>query len=515
MDIQDRKSKGNLFIPYLRMFAKHKFLAIIPLVVVFLGSAIFGSTLPKGYKATAVFRMLQPYALRGRSDRRSAEDDLDVMKQLILSRSNLVEVIRDVGFDASYAHLPEARREAREAEVVKQLRKNLEVQQKANKVFEISYRSEDPETAARVTNAAMQRYHEGVLKTEREQMEATVAFLERKVKEYETNLAASSEALAQFIAANMQAWSGSELSDLAQLKTILDDLRDTELKLSDAETAKKELEKKIAVVPPTVEVTLVKDNPRLLDLREKRESAALKLANLKTLFTDLHPKVIEVSKEIETLDSLINATEKTTIEVKHEPNPLFLKLRDKLDDADVGMVSAKGERTRLLARKKEYEKRAQNVPGLQKQMKKFEREDELNQEQLKYYTGQLREAKIELERGKEQGTRFRILDYARKSSASATSNRLKISLLGLIVGSGLGLGLAVLKDQMDTSFKDVEDAASFLDVPIIGTIPVINTASERAREKKKEVLGWMIVGALVILLGAALIVTSLTSFPGR
>ncbi len=517
MDRTESKTKGNILKHYLRTFAKHKFLIIIPLVVVFLGSTIVGSTLPKIYRATAVFRMLSPSSPRGGSVRRSPEDDLEVMKQVILSRPCLVDVMKSAGLDFSYSHLPEAQREAREGELIRELRKKLEVQLKANNVFAISYPSDDPELAARVANAVMTQYHEGVLKTERQQTEANVAFLQKKVEEWRGIASTSAEGLARFRSAHASELPGTELSNSAQLKSLRDQLAEAENGLSDAETAKKEIERQLLTIEAkVVGETIVETNPLIAQYRGQLDKLELELATLKSRFTDVHPDVVKKKNEIQSLKELIErAAEKVTTQEKQEANPVYVSLQQDLKKAEVQIASAKRKKEQLLEKITDYEERVRNTPALVKEINRLEDIDASNRKLLEHYTSEHEKAKIEQETQKDQGTRFEVLDSARKSSATASSNKLKVSLLGLLLGGGLGLGLAVLRDQTDTSFKDVEDAASFLEIPIIGTIPVINTAAERAREKKKEALGWMIVGALVILLGAALIVTTLTSFPGR
>lgn len=519
MDSTDKKNKGNFLTDYLRIFAKHKFLVIIPLVTVFLGSAIVGSTFPKVYTGAAFFRMLTPRVSGAQSFRRRAgDDDLKVMSQTILSRSNLVEIIKDVGLDASYAGVSQVQQEAYEEQLVQQLRKDLTVQEKARNMFEIAYRCDDPDMAARVANSAMTHYIEGVEKDERARMAATVLFLEKQVKGYQTRASASSEKLAAFKAAHILELPGSELSNSTELKSLRDLLATAEGQLSDAETNRKETEKQILAIDSTVVgETVVETNPLVAQYHAQLDRLELDLANLQSRFTDLHPEVVKKKSEIQSIKSLMEkAAEKITTRETHEANPLYVSLQQELKNSERQVASAKRRKEQLLAKMAECEKRVQSAPALEKQMSKLTEDDALNKKLLGHYTTELQNAKIEQEREKDQkGIRFQVLDFAKKSSTSATSNGLKVSLLGLVVGAGLGFGLAVLRDQTDTSFKDVEDAASFLDIPIIGTIPVINTTAERAREKKKEAVGWVIVGALVVLLIAVLIVTSLTSFPGR
>lgn len=522
MDNTDTKSKANFLTDYLRMFAKHKFIVIIPLVVVFLGSAIVGSTLPKVYKARALFRKVTPSSSRGQAVRRLTADDLkndlEVMKQIILSRANVAEVIKDVGLDSSYRNLPEVDREAHEEKLIKDFRKELQVQQKAKHVFEVSYGSDDPDIAARVANSVMTGYIEGVVKDERELMTATVIFLEKQVKDYQARAGASSEALERFKAQHILELPGSDLSESTELRNLRDQLAAAEADLSDGETAKKEIEKQILAVDSTVVgETVTETNPLFAQYKAGLDRLELELATLQSRFTAIHPDVVKKRNEIKSLKSLIEkAAERVTTKETRQANPLYVSLQQESKNAEVRIASAKRRTEQLLAKKAESEKRVRNAPALEKEMTKLTEDDALNKKLLEHYTTELQNARIEQEREIDQkATRFRVLDYARKSSCYAKSNQLKISLLGLLVGCGLGLGLVVLKDQTDTSFKDVEDAASFLDIPIIGTVPVINTTAERAHERKRQALAWMLVGALVILLGAVLIVISLTSLPGR
>src|SRR4051794_14933907 len=57
------------------------------------------------------------------------------------------------------------------------------------------------------------------------------------------------------------------------------------------------------------------------------------------------------------------------------------------------------------------------------------------------------------------------------------SPRPKINLaLGLLVGLALGIGLAVLRESLDTTIKSVEDLHNIMDTPVLGIIPEDNEA---------------------------------------
>ena len=63
-----------------------------------------------------------------------------------------------------------------------------------------------------------------------------------------------------------------------------------------------------------------------------------------------------------------------------------------------------------------------------------------------------------------------------------------------LVGLGLGAGLTLVLDFFDTSFRDGDALEPFLGVPVISTIPYIDTSVEQKREKRKVVLSIILLG---------------------
>jgi succinoglycan biosynthesis transport protein ExoP len=514
MDSVDKTSHGNPLSKYLRSILRHRFLIVIPLVLVFFGATIVGSSLPKVYKATALFRDIDP-DVGERGARRSSVEGLEVMRAIILSRSNLVDVIKAVGLDAPYRDLSEDQKSANEDRLVKKLKKNLQIEEKATRVYAVSYKDEDPDLVHRVANEVVQEYIDGVIQKETKDLNDNVSFLKDEVNRWREKVKESSEALNKFKVDHALNLPDTPLSDIDVLVKIMEDLQTAEQALSDAETAKKEIEKQIAEFDQEELVeTVVKESPLVSDYRGQLIVLEQKLAKWKAAgLTEAHPAVIELKKEMETVESLMKeAANKTTTEQKRQTNPVFLSLQQELKKAEVDIVKAQKNRERFIERKKTFEERVKLSPVVQGELTKLMDEDRQLQETLDDYNKQLITRTIELaKQNSRKEARFPIQDYARRPSSPEGSTRLKVAFLGLIFGGGLGLGLSILKDQMDSSFKNVEDAASCLDIPIVGTIPSITTAAEKTRERKRQTWGWMVVGALVIVLGAALAVITLTS----
>lgn len=80
-------------------------------------------------------------------------------------------------------------------------------------------------------------------------------------------------------------------------------------------------------------------------------------------------------------------------------------------------------------------------------------------------------------------------------------DKLKLTLLGVVLSIGIGLGLVVLAILLDRSFKTVEDMERTLGLPVIGTLPVIQD-DHFERKKKVRILRWVTIVAGIIAVGA-------------
>ena len=79
---------------------------------------------------------------------------------------------------------------------------------------------------------------------------------------------------------------------------------------------------------------------------------------------------------------------------------------------------------------------------------------------------------------KQKGEKFKILDSARIPQTPYKPDRKKIALLGLVLGLGLGGGLAFVTEYMDQSFRSSKDLERFAQLPVLASIPTIKSKRE-------------------------------------
>ncbi len=109
-----------------------------------------------------------------------------------------------------------------------------------------------------------------------------------------------------------------------------------------------------------------------------------------------------------------------------------------------------------------------------------------------------------------EGTRYTVLDPPRIPLEPFYPNKILVAIMGLVLGLFVGVALVFLKEFLDNSFLDVQEAKEFLGVPLLGAISRIRTKDSIREEKIRQ--GWytgltLTSGILMVIL--AVFVTNL------
>jgi len=100
---------------------------------------------------------------------------------------------------------------------------------------------------------------------------------------------------------------------------------------------------------------------------------------------------------------------------------------------------------------------------------------------------------------KQKGEQFQVIDPANLPLSPFKPNRPFILFGGLAAGILGGLAAAFLWDLLDRSFKNSDDLAGFIDLPILATIPAIITrGAVLERRRAQGLLGISTLGALLL-----------------
>jgi hypothetical protein len=76
----------------------------------------------------------------------------------------------------------------------------------------------------------------------------------------------------------------------------------------------------------------------------------------------------------------------------------------------------------------------------------------------------------------EQFNNVRVIESAETPGGPVGPNRSQTILLAFVVSLGLGVGLAYLMENMNTTVRNVEDVNRFTQLPVLGVIPILTEA---------------------------------------
>jgi len=237
------------------------------------------------------------------------------------------------------------------------------------------------------------------------------------------------------------------------------------------------------------------------------------LTELRTRFSEKFPDVIRVQAEIAALEKRLNSAKRDKkpgkdAEAAAPVSPYVLQLRQAVGEADLEIKSLKAEASGLRRSIANYQQRVELAPRRELEFQLLARDYEATREL--YHSLLKRHGEAQMAESMEQGQKgeqFRIIEPATIPEQPARPNRARLIFLGLLLSLGLAAGVALLAEQLDTSFHTVDDLRAFSRVPVLVSIPSILTAADLRQKRWRFCLGATAVG-----LGLALIVGSSYGF---
>src|SRR4030042_4489027 len=207
------------------------------------------------------------------------------------------------------------------------------------------------------------------------------------------------------------------------------------------------------------------------------------LANAQSKYKESHPDVVDLKRKIANLelqveDKLKDQQEKIVEEklppprLDHDSERLIAQYTERYNNTLIEVKRAEEEAKYLKERAILYQRRIEETPRREQELVLLSRD----YDSLKTNYQSLMDKKIQaqmaenLER-KQQGEQFKILDPARVPEKPFKPDRNKILLIGAVIGLMAGFGLAWFRESLDQSFHTVSDVESFLEIPVLATIP--------------------------------------------
>lgn len=170
-------------------------------------------------------------------------------------------------------------------------------------------------------------------------------------------------------------------------------------------------------------------------------------------------------------------------------------------DKEIRLVDAKLEGLRSDEKRKqgmldELRKRASDLPGIFKQYRELRADLTRFDKQVAELDEELTKAQNLLYRARSDKP-YRISEQAFAPATPNDPNPVLLALIGCGVGLGLAIGLILLIDLLQLTYKSVDDVESALGVPVLGSIAFLQTDEELRDLRSRRV--WMTVAATLFI----------------
>lgn len=476
------------FYSYLHGMWRHRWSALLITWIVALAGGMYVIAMPNQYSAKAVVyidttSIMKPL-LKGLAPETDAYSDIGVMSRVLLSRDNLLSVIRETDME-----LPSDDPGAREG-MIKALAQSIGLKEGGDKdrwesrsnIYEISYQSTSADLAYQVVTKLLNTMIEGSLDSKRIDTITVQKFLDQQITEHEKRLTQAELQLAEFKKANVGYMPDEKGSYYVRLQRAQDDVEITRSALRQAERRHAELSKQLSGEKP------------LLGLNNYESATASKIRlyqeQLNTLlnqYTEQHPDVLALRSTIADLENnqtmqseFIEPAGENNNSTQH--NPVYQDIRAELSKAGVEIETLKLQLADHENQVKKLSGSIDVIPEVEAKLSKLNRDYEITRERYLDLVERKEAAKLAQSAGlSASDVTFRIIEPPIVPIQASGPERILLMTGALLAAFAAGLGWSLLQHQLQPTFITLQQVRQGTGLPVLGSISLYLTPRHRRK----------------------------------
>ena len=502
----DETAKGPGLSGLLEIVRRRRVLAVLPFLFVLTAAVSLAVFLPSLWTSRALV-LVNRQAIPERYVTPTVQADIEArlltLSQDILTPQRLTQIAQQYGLYRGARSVDD---------LVDRMRKDIRIElvddrdrrtrETRSFLFTVSYTASNPAVAAHVANTIASLYSEENGRMREQQAVSTSEFLENQLRELREKLQKQEHAITTYkekYLGELPEQKDVNLRTLERLQAQLqlaheNNRRATERRqmLTDALG---QIDTSVAMTSPGgsgLSVTPADTAAARLNLLRQE------LAMAQTRFSDKYPDVVQLKEQIRVLEQKVE-TEKQAAqalpksvahaskrgaggrELRTPPENAYVQsLMTQLDQATVEAKTTSEEMQNINAQIATVTRRLDSTPKREQELALLTRDYDTTRELFKSLLTKRGEANMaaELEQ-KQQGESFRVIEPARLPERPAGPNRFRLLLVGLALAIGAAGAAVVLAEQVDTSFRRVDEVRSTLPLPVLSAIPRITTEHDR------------------------------------
>jgi protein tyrosine kinase modulator len=489
----DDSAKGPGLAGLLEIARRRRVLAVLPFLFVLTAAASLAVFLPSVWTAKTLVLTLS---------------------QDILTPARLMKIAQDYGL---YQNM---RRTQPADEVVERMRRDIHLElvedkdrdrrgrEQRSALFSIAYRAPDPMVAASVTNTLASLYIQENGRLREKQAAGTSAFLDTQLSDLSNKLKTQEQRITEYkekYPGELPEQRDTNIRTMERLQQQLQLAHENNRRANERRqlltNSLGELDMTSGMVagPAGTGPNVTPADTAAARLNLLRQE----LAVMQTRFHDRYPDVLQMKDQIRILEAKVETekkqqaaataqaaagTKKPARDLRVVPQNAYIQsLMTQLDQAQVDAKTSAEEMAVINRQIAVYQRRLENTPKREQELALITRDYETTRELHRNLLSKRGEAEMaaELEQ-RQQGETFRVIDPARLPDRPTGPNRFRLLLVGFALALGASGVAVMLAEQVDTSFRRVDEVRSTVPMPVLSAIPRITTEHDRTRRLRQR-----------------------------
>jgi succinoglycan biosynthesis transport protein ExoP len=521
---------------YIDILRRHKGWIFGPIFAALVASVVTAFLWPNTYVSRATLRVVPPQVPESYVPANVSMDiqgRISSLAQTILDRATLTNIINTEGlYKKELARLPldDVIENMRRIDIhVVPLQQSLNAQAKQQyPAFEINFAYRTRFVAKKVVADLVAKFLEENVRETSNVTQSTTQFLGQERDSAKKKLDNIEQKLSEFRSKNLGRLPEEQQSNYQQLTAFQSQMFNVNSSMSRVNQEKLMLENSLRTYKE--QLATLKD-PTVNDQvqQQKNEKLAAKdleilryedaLAQVRERYKEGHPDVVHlinliaVAKKQRDVIAKEEATKKPDAPAPRQANPQFVREQRDLDAQiqkiesliavkDLEMEDLRKQAGQLSNTIKAYQVRIEGVPVGIKEYDELIREKDLAKKEYEDLDRRVTSSALSTALvNRQQGERLEELDTPNLPVTPTEPKRYLIISVGTGLGLIIGLCLAGAREMKDTALKNLKDVRAYTQLPVLGSIPLLENDLVVRRRKRLAWLAWStacLVGVVVM-----------------
>ena len=521
------------FGDYMDIVRRHRGWILGPALACLVVSVVVAYLWPDTYVSTAVIRIIPPQVpenLVATNLNMSMQARLTSMTEVILSRATLTNIISTLGLykkDLSRMPMDDVVENMRTKDIkISQPQASQTTNPNSVTAFQIGFSYDNRFQAQKVTNELVSRFITENLRDRTDESAGTTQFLGNELEQAKKRLDDAEQKLADFRARNMGRLPDQMEANMQALNSLQVQLTSVSAGISRVSQEKLLIENQIRILKEQFKVsedasrktqTLGVNNDRLAQVDHEIATIENNLGLLRERYKETYPDVQAsetlLAQDKKKREAIVAEMANAKPETKVVVDPRFAReLRElgvaiqnnesQLAGKDLEMRQLQKSFDQVTESMRGYQARIESLPVGEKEYSQLMADVDLARKawadmNVKYSSSQIA---TNLE-NRRQGETLELLDPASLPQTPAKPQRLIIVSVGLGLGIAIGLLVGGIREIKDASLKNLKDVRAYTQLPILGSIPLLENDLVVRRRRRLSWMAWStacLVGVLIM-----------------